>query len=529
MSAFCFAFWHSVFSKEQHTKSRGNTLDTQNKVEIGYRPFWKTEDLLAIIAQLSRIFLRICAKLRMWTNCPGYAILQRDHKAEGRGTTVPTWEDIFYLFEDTLIAHAALAVYLFAVMGERDWQQLKKLPGLLSSPLLIVLLTPSLSIAFGPSTVTLCISSFAILLMCTLWVRWAWRTGFWRAFAAVCIAGVFQVAASCLSRILFQTPGLAVPAKAVYAIYCAVVLSTAALLYRLRFGYWFRLLLEDNLSQRRTALLLFAMVEFMEVFFLLQKGVRTEYLIPYYLLVLAMTALEAGIVVYLAQRLDAIGKVKAQRDIIAQQQLYEQDLEAIRREVRTFRHDYKNLLAGLSEQASTGELEQLRAALAQLDVDFDQRIGEKIRVSTQIGNLCVPQVRSLLLSKLAGMGKRGIDCRLEVLYPMEQVGMDVWDFIRCLGILLDNAAEAAVETETPWTQIVLLAQGEELSLQVSNPYAGTIDPDRLWTEGYSTKGKGRGLGLSSYQQILARYPNAVCSTSWAGGVFVQRLTIGGRR
>ena len=93
---------------------------------------------------------------------------------------------------------------------------------------------------------------------------------------------------------------------------------------------------------------------------------------------------------------------------------------------------YKNLLAGLSEQADEGELDELRAALSELDAGFDQRIGEKIRASTQLGNVRAPQVRSLLLSKLAAMGQRGIDCRLEALYPVEWVGMDVWDFTRCL-------------------------------------------------------------------------------------------------
>ena len=443
---------------------------------------------------------------------------------------MPAWLDIFLAwFEDTLGAHAALAVFLFAVMEERDWQRLKKLPGILLSSALATLFSLGLEYSSVPSTIAYFMSTCAITLMCTLWVRWAWRTGFWRALAAVCMAGVFQVAASCLSRMLFQTPGLGVPDAAVYIIYGAVVLSTAALLYRLRFGRWFRLLLEDGLSQRRTALLLFAMLEFMEVFFLLQKGIQPEYLFPYYLLVLAMTALEAGVVIYMAQRLDALVKVKAQRDVIAQQQLYEQDLEAIRREVRAFRHDYKNLLAGLWSQAGAGELDQLRSALSELDVGFDRRIGEKIQRTTQIGNLRVPQVRSLLLSKLARMGELGIDCRLEAIYPVERVDMDVWDFARCLGILLDNAAEGAAETETPWVEVVLLAQEEGLSLRVSNPCAGTIDPDKLWTEGGSTKGEGRGLGLASYQRILARYPNAACSTSWAGGVFVQKLTVGGRR
>ena len=137
-------------------------------------------------------------------------------------------------------------------------------------------------------------------------------------------------------------------------------------------------------------------------------------------------------------------------------------------------------------------------------------------------------MRSLLLSKLAAMGDQGVDCRLEVLYPVESVGMDPWDFVRCLGVLLDNAAEAALETGTPWVETVLLAQEDALSLRVSNPYAGTVDPDRLWAEGGSTKGEGRGLGLPGYQRILAQYPNASASTSWAGGVFVQELRVEGK-
>lgn len=140
-----------------------------------------------------------------------------------------------------------------------------------------------------------------------------------------------------------------------------------------------------------------------------------------------------ALIVYLAQRSGAIRMLQAQQDVIAQQQLYEQDLEDIRREVRSFRHDYKNLLAGLSQQAGAGELDTLRRTLAELDAGFDQRLGEKIQASTQIGNLQIPQVRSLLLSKLTRMRTNGVECRLEVLYPMEAAGMDVWDFVRCLG------------------------------------------------------------------------------------------------
>ena len=435
-----------------------------------------------------------------------------------------TLEDYLTSFTGSLIPHAVLAVYLFVIMGTRGRRVLKKLPTLLLSPLLAVLLEAGLyTLLPNHGLIRYCMTTLAILLMCTFWVRWAWQTEFWRAFSAVCIGGVFQMATSCLTQILVLYSDL--PLTAVMAVSLIMVPAPAFLLYRLRFGHWFRLLLGEGFGQRRTALFFFVLEVTMSAFFILQVGIQPQYLIPYYLLVLMMTALIAGLVIYLAQRLDDTRKLEAQQDIIAQQQLYERDLEAIRQEVRSFRHDYKNLLAGLSEQADKGELDQLRTDLSELDTGFDRRIGEKIRASTQIGNVRVPQVRSLLLSKLASMGQKGIDCRLEAIYPMERVGMDVWDFTRCLGILMDNAAEAAAETETPWVEIVLLSQKGRLSLRVSNPYAGMIDPDKIWTEGFSTKGEGRGLGLPGYQRILEDYPHATASTSWADGVFIQKLTV----
>ena len=435
-----------------------------------------------------------------------------------------TLEDYLFQFTVSLISHAVLVVYLFVIMDARGRRVVRKLPALLLSPLLATLLDAALYVRFPDHyVVRYCAFSCAILLMCTLWIRWAWRTGFWHAFAAACMAGMFQVATSCLSQILILHSDL--PFAATMAVNLVMAPAPAFLLCRLRFGHWFRLLLGEGFGQRRIALFFFALEAAMEAFIILQVGIQPEYLVPYYLLVLAMAALEAGLVIYSAQQLDAARKMEVQRDVIAQQQLYERDLEAIQREVRAFRHDYKNLLAGLSEQAGKGELDELRASLSQLDAGFDQHIGERIQASVHLGNVRVPQVRSLLLSKLAAMREKKIDCRLEALYPVERVGIDPWDLTRCLGILLDNAAEAALETETPWVEIVLLSQKDRLSLRVSNPYNGAIDPDRIWTEGFSTKGERRGLGLSSYQRILKDYPHTVASTSWANGGFVQELVV----
>lgn len=96
------------------------------------------------------------------------------------------------------------------------------------------------------------------------------------------------------------------------------------------------------------------------------------------------------------------------------------------------------------------------------------------------------------MSKLAVMRERGVECRLETLYPVVAVDMDIWDYVRCLGILTDNALEAALETEQPWVEIILLAQDGWVSFRISNPYANVIEPEKMWDNGWSTKGLGRG-------------------------------------
>ena len=146
----------------------------------------------------------------------------------------------------------------------------------------------------------------------------------------------------------------------------------------------------------------------MEVLLSLGRSIQPSFLPFYYLMVAVMVVLMAVLPVHLAQRLDTARKMQAQQDVIAQQRLYEQDLERIRHEVRAFRHDYKNLLAGLSQQAGAGELEGLRQTLSELDAGFDARIGEKIQASTQIGNIQIPEVRSLLLRKLTILREKGV-------------------------------------------------------------------------------------------------------------------------
>ena len=105
----------------------------------------------------------------------------------------------YYLlgFLDTVAGHFMLVSYLLAVTDEQAvWSRLKKLPPLSLSPVIAFLLSLGLSAVLEVGILRYFIMSFVTLVMCSLCVTWAWRWDIWRAFSAVCMAGILQVASS---------------------------------------------------------------------------------------------------------------------------------------------------------------------------------------------------------------------------------------------------------------------------------------------------------------------------------------------
>ncbi|MDO4322369.1 MAG: GHKL domain-containing protein [Lachnospiraceae bacterium] len=114
---------------------------------------------------------------------------------------------------------------------------------------------------------------------------------------------------------------------------------------------------------------------------------------------------------------------------------------------------------------------------------------------------------------------------LEVLRPMnpaQTIGTE--DLLRVLGILLDNALDAAARNGGI-VRIILLQEEKELYLAVANNYDTAPDLSALVRKGYTTKGKGHGTGLSSYRKIISRYRGCVSRTYLKEEMFVQELHI----
>ena len=76
-------------------------------------------------------------------------------------------------------------------------------------------------------------------------------------------------------------------------------------------------------------------------------------------------------------------------------------MEHIQAELRRFRHDFKNMMAGMYLQAREGDLDAVQSFIQEMTEDFDRQVGEQVRLMNQLANVHMAEIKGLLLEKLA--------------------------------------------------------------------------------------------------------------------------------
>ncbi len=432
---------------------------------------------------------------------------------------------------DVLVSYSIFGLYIFDITGERlQFQKLGKFvlfSGLSSGSIGFVLV----GMSELDTTVAYFLSSDITLVFSAAAITFLWHYDAWRAFTISCIAGIIQVCcvaivASLMSNTVLQDAlDIFLYYSCYFGIYLAAGVAASRILQNIHFSRLLHFYLEEGKQVRLKAVGAFLLELMAEIFFVLRRQLHEETTITYNAGMAMLMVLLVLLLLHLSGKEESRRKIQYQESMILQQQIYVEHLEQMQKEMRIFRHDYKNTLTGMYLYAKEGDAEKIQEILEKLEIDFDQKIGEKIHAATQIGNIHMPEMKSLVLSKLTKMKKIEIACRLEVLYPIDGFAMDVWDYNRCLGILLDNAIEAAAVQPEPYVELQLVYEGGYFTTRVANPWNQEADLAHMWDEGYSTKGVQRGMGLSNYKRILEHYPQAVSVTSCENQVFVQELTV----
>lgn len=106
--------------------------------------------------------------------------------------------------------------------------------------------------------------------------------------------------------------------------------------------------------------------------------------------------------------------------------------------------------------------------------------------------------------------------------------MKIYEFTRILGILLDNAIEAASECKDKKINVTFRKEDAKhrLVIIIENTYKDKeIDTDRIFEKGFSSKKEHSGLGLWKVREILKRNNNLNLFTTKDKKLFKQQFEI----
>lgn len=203
---------------------------------------------------------------------------------------------------------------------------------------------------------------------------------------------------------------------------------------------------------------------------------------------------------------------------------YSKHVESLYKEIRSFRHDYANILISLKlgiEERDMDMVEQVyEGVLAKSGQKFQEAkydIGRLIAIKDDA-------IKSVLSAKLLEAQSLGLNIVLEVAEDISAPNMDLLDFITVLTILCDNAIYEAKETTEKRLTIAYFQEGAAKVLIVENSTrAETINIAQIFEEGYSTKGDNRGIGLANVRRIADSDVKVTIQTSSRNHVFRQTL------
>ena len=149
-----------------------------------------------------------------------------------------------------------------------------------------------------------------------------------------------------------------------------------------------------------------------------------------------------------------------QRELI---ETHYREVENMYRQIRGWRHDYRNHIQTMKVLASSGDLEGIRSYLDRLDTDLNT-----VDLAVKTGNAMAD---AILNSKISLAKSRDIPVQVDAHIPV-RLKMSELDLCCVIGNLFDNAIEASLALPPEDAPVWFFP--EEVSTQASPPRAVTV-------------------------------------------------------
>ena len=191
------------------------------------------------------------------------------------------------------------------------------------------------------------------------------------------------------------------------------------------------------------------------------------------------------------------------------------EVENMYRQIRGWRHDYRNHIQVMKAYAASGNMEAIREYLDKLDTDL-----ATVDTVIKTGNAMTD---AILNSKISLARSRQIPVKADAHIPVV-LRISELDLCVILGNLFDNAIEASLQLppEKRLIRLYMDIKGTQLYISLTNFTAGK----KLLKVGgrfRSAKGEGHGFGLVRMDAVIERLGGYISRNSEDGAFTTEVL------
>lgn len=188
-------------------------------------------------------------------------------------------------------------------------------------------------------------------------------------------------------------------------------------------------------------------------------------------------------------------------------QVYDKSLQNLIEMTRKKQHDYKNhiiALQGMKQTAKTPE------ELIKMQKEYCDSIEDNDKYTKLLNNVNNPILAGFLFGKLTDMEDKGVGVDYEVSIEGSNMDISAYDLNEIIGILLDNAGEAVKELGISPDDSIKLQLHEcndhfDLCVKNISKKYNNAEIEQFFSDKYTSKGKGRGLGLAKIKDYQKKY------------------------
>lgn len=287
----------------------------------------------------------------------------------------------------------------------------------------------------------------------------------------------------------------------------------------------FNLTLLDNLD-RKTKLLLATniILGFLTICIQLLTTAFYIYIVPIFMSILNFILLIAFFMLCVYSFTHMIKLANTRKDLECAED-YNKSLEILYDKVKGFKHDFDNIVSTLDGYIETNDMLGLKNYFNEVKKDCKITNNLSIINPRTINN---PGIYSLLNNKYFKATNLGINFDFEYFIDLNKIDINLYQFSRVLGILIDNAIEEAEKCSEKIVKLSFIRENRNnrAVLTVQNTYLNkNVDISKIFNKGESGKENHSGIGLWEVKKYVEKSRNLDLFTTKNNTFFKQELCI----